>query len=170
MRPQNRRHQPFFLARIKIAFVLAFLLQINMLYASESLVKDAERGDAVAQYNLGVMYSAGKGVQQDVAQAINWYRMAAEQGLAAAQHNLGVMYKEGKGVPRDYAQGKYWYRKAADGGNAQAQLNLGYMYHHGQGMPPNLVIACALYKIAGAQDVPNVSRLAGTLHTEVVKK
>ena len=62
MRPQNRRHQPFFLAMIKIAFVLAFLLQINMLYARESLVKAAEQGDADAQLKLASMYDEGEGV------------------------------------------------------------------------------------------------------------
>ena len=39
----------------------------------------AEQGDAGAQNNLGFMYSEGKGVPQDYAEAARWYRMAAEQ-------------------------------------------------------------------------------------------
>jgi len=48
-----------------------------------------EQGDAVAQYNLGVMYAHGEGVSEDDAQAVHWYRKAAEQGVARAQVNLG---------------------------------------------------------------------------------
>jgi TPR repeat protein len=39
-----------------------------------------------------------KGVKQDAAEAVKWYRKAAEQGYARAQFNLGLMYAEGKGV------------------------------------------------------------------------
>ncbi len=51
----------------------------------------AAQGDAHAQFNLGVMYDKGRGVSQDYAEAVKWYRKAAEQGHASAQHNLGVM-------------------------------------------------------------------------------
>lgn len=45
----------------------------------------AELGDVAAQYNLGLMYSNGKGIKQDDAEAVKWYhRKAAEQGNAAA--------------------------------------------------------------------------------------
>ena len=37
------------------------------------------------------MYGDGRGVAQDDAQAVAWYRKAAEQGDAAAQNNLGWM-------------------------------------------------------------------------------
>ncbi len=47
----------------------------------------AEQGDAAAQYNLGIMYSNGRGVPQDHVQAVKWYRKAAEQGVAFAQYN-----------------------------------------------------------------------------------
>ena len=64
----------------------------------------AERGDADAQYNLGVMYANGEGVARDYAEAVSWYRMAAEQGHAVAQNKLGVRYACGEGVARDYAE------------------------------------------------------------------
>ena len=41
----------------------------------------AEQGDAVAQYNLGLMYKNGWGVTQDYAEAVKWYRKAAEQHI-----------------------------------------------------------------------------------------
>jgi TPR repeat protein len=43
------------------------------------------QGFAVAQFNLGVMYSDGQGVPQNDAEAVRWYRLAAEQGHAGAQ-------------------------------------------------------------------------------------
>jgi TPR repeat protein len=37
------------------------------------------------------MYADGRGVPQDHAEAVRWYRLAAEQGNAFAQFRLGVM-------------------------------------------------------------------------------
>ena len=42
----------------------------------------AQAGDAKAQYLLGSRYRVGKGVNQDLAQAVHWYRQSAEQGYA----------------------------------------------------------------------------------------
>jgi TPR repeat protein len=41
----------------------------------------AERGDAAAQYNLGVCYHNGDGVEEDAKEAVKWFRKAAAQGL-----------------------------------------------------------------------------------------
>ncbi len=40
----------------------------------------AERGKAVAQWSLGIMYERGRGVPQDSVQADRWYTLAASQG------------------------------------------------------------------------------------------
>ncbi len=87
------------------------------------------------------MYAKGRGVPQDDAEALNWYRLAAEQGNARAQHYLGVMYAKGKGVPQDDAEALKWYRLAAEQGYAAAQYNLGVMYATGQGIPQDYVQA-----------------------------
>ncbi len=73
----------------------------------------AERGDAKAQFGLGLMYGNGEGVPQDYAEALQWYRKAAAQGHATAQYNLGLMYGNGEGVPQDYVQAHMWYNLAA---------------------------------------------------------
>ena len=102
-----------------------------------ALKQQAASGDAAAQCGLGRMYSLGKGVPEDDAQAILWFRKAAEQGDADAQYDLGVLYYEGHGVPQDYAQSARWFRKAAEQGDADAQYNLGVWYEEGenQGVP-----------------------------------
>ena len=95
----------------------------------------AEQGDAQVQFNLGLMYAAGRGVPQDDAEAVRWYRLAAEQGNADAQYNLGFMYELGRGVPQDDAEAVRWWRLAAEQGDAYAQRNLGIVYDRGRGVP-----------------------------------
>ena len=96
------------------------------------------------------MYANGRGVPQDKAQAVKWYRKAAEQGYAAAQYNLGVMYYNGQGVPQDDAEAVKWYRKAAEQGLADAQTNLGGMYYFGQGVIQDNVYAHMWENIAAS--------------------
>lgn len=108
--------------------------------------KAAEQDNASAQFNLGLIYGKGQGVEQDYAQAIHWYRKAATQAnkaafdtlmhLASREENamaqcaLGELYQTGKGVKQDYAQAVHWYSKAAEQGHADAQNNLGVMYQY----------------------------------------
>ena len=51
----------------------------------------AERGDARAQYNIGVCYYNGYGVSQDVVEAVKWWRKAARQGNQRAKKALNVL-------------------------------------------------------------------------------
>ena len=60
--------------------------------------KLANLGNVVAQFNIGVNYENGKGVDQDYTKAIEWYQKSANQGYADAQFNLGGMFRGGKGV------------------------------------------------------------------------
>jgi len=103
----------------------------------------AEQGDADAQANLGLMYDTGRGVPENDAKAVYWYRKAAEQGHAGVQNSLGTMYDNGEGVPEDNAKAVHWYRKAAEQGHARAQSNLGVMYDNGEGVAENDTIAYA---------------------------
>lgn len=96
--------------------------------AFESCKSQAEKGDQLAQFNLGNRYLQGDGVLKDDVNAIAWYRKSAEQGNADAQVNLGACYSNGIGLPRDPAQGMMWYRKAAEKGHAPGQYNLGQSY------------------------------------------
>ncbi len=81
----------------------------------------AKKGNAEAQYNLGVMYRAGRGVPQDYSEARKWYQLAAEQGNAIAQFNLGWMYASGKGVPQNYVQAQMWFNVAVANADGEAR-------------------------------------------------
>lgn len=68
----------------------------------------AEKGNAEAQYVLGMMYRAGRGVERDNSEARKWYQLASEQGHPIAQFYLGWMHARGKSVPKDYVKGYMW--------------------------------------------------------------
>jgi TPR repeat protein len=72
-----------------------------------------ERGHQSAQYNLGVLYSIGLGVDQNDIEASRWFRRAADRGLPAAQMRLGTAYLEGKGVTEDLKEAYFWFTLAA---------------------------------------------------------
>ena len=99
------------------------------------LQKQANSGNADAQFGLGVMYHNGKGVPKDYAKAVEWYQKAAAQGNANAQFILGLIYKNGEGVPKDAAKAVEWYQRAAVQGHADAQFELAGMYFRGEGVP-----------------------------------
>ena len=86
----------------------------------QELQKAAEQGDAVAQFNLGVLYYKGEGVPQDYKEAFKWHLKAAEQGYADAQTNLGITYYAGLGVPKNTATAYAWYNVAAENGSEGA--------------------------------------------------
>ena len=79
------------------------------------LMKRAEQGDSLAQFNLGLMYYRGQGVAEDDGKAARWYRAAAEQGDTSAQYLLGLMYYKGEGVPKDYVLAHMWFNLVASG-------------------------------------------------------
>lgn len=116
------------------------------------LRQEAERGDAEAQYDLGLLYENGEGVPQNHAEAAKWYQKAAEQGDADAQFDLGGMYYYGlDGVRKNHTSAAKWYRKAAEQGHARAQFNLGGMYRDGEGVPRHRIKAYAWYVLASVE-------------------
>jgi TPR repeat protein len=74
----------------------------------------------LAQYNLGILYSAGRGVAKDEAEAAKWYRLAAEQGYVLAQSSLGLILQNGRGVPRDLIDAYMWLGLASARGDSKA--------------------------------------------------
>jgi len=128
----------------------------------------AEKDDAEAQRNIGIMFQQGLGVPQSDVEAANWYRRAAENGHARAQQNLGVMYEEGAGVLQDYNEAVKWYRKSAEGGNITAKINLGVMYEEGRpGLPQDLVQTHMWFNLAAAQGNPDAANFRNDVAAEM---
>lgn len=124
------------------------------------LHKEAEAGNAEAQFRLGWIHMHGEGytgvtfmrdVPKDADKAHEWYLKAAAQGHADAQYNLGMLYRLGLGVKADAESAFLWLQKAAAQGNDIAQYNLGVMYAEGSGAKRDLSRASAWLALAAAQ-------------------
>ncbi|MGJ0485155.1 MAG: exonuclease domain-containing protein [Methylomicrobium sp.] len=111
----------------------------------------ARQGVVIAQFNLGIMYENGYGIDKHLKHAVYCYQKAAEQGDAEAQNNLGCMYELGRGVDQDYGQALFWYRKADEQRSAVAQNNLGCMCHAGRGVDQDYGQALFWYRKAAEQ-------------------
>jgi TPR repeat protein len=97
----------------------------------------AENGSAIAQYRLGLLYYAGKGVPQDFKTAMAWFLKSAEQGNADAQASVAAMYENGTTVNRNIDTAIHWYRRAALLGHVEAQFTLGTLYGGKNGVVPD---------------------------------
>ncbi|TPW08550.1 MAG: localization factor PodJL [Alphaproteobacteria bacterium] len=96
-----------------------------------SLDQAALRGDAVAQYELGLQRLSGG----QTPEGVSLLRRAANQGLAMAQYRLAKLFERGEGVPVDLAQARQWTERAAAAGNRKAMHDLGVFYARGEGAP-----------------------------------
>jgi len=74
----------------------------------------AEQGTTEAQYNLGLLYFHGHGVDADPVEALKWYRAAAEQGYARAQYRVAEIYEADQGIPQDLIQAHFWFSLARE--------------------------------------------------------
>ena len=89
-----------------------------------SLRLAAGKGDASAQFEVASRLAEGKGLDQDLKEAAEWYHRSAASGFAMAQFRLGTLYERGLGVRRDAARAQSWYERAAAQGNVKAMHNL----------------------------------------------
>lgn len=131
-----------------------------------ALKKAAGKGEASAQFNLGLAYEHGWGVKADLRQAAKWYAKASQQGHAAAQLNLGLMFYQGRGVGQDMKLGVAHFEKSASQGNAIAQFNLGNVYLKGQGVTASETIAAAWFKKSAGQGYVVAQYMLGKLYID----
>jgi uncharacterized protein len=106
----------------------------------------AHRGDAEAQYQLGILYGTGAGLALDLTKSAEWHRRAAEQGHDKAQAMLGLFYSTGQGVPKNQDEAIKWWRQSAAQGNADGRFNLGMAYWRGEGVPQDFDKAAVLFR------------------------
>lgn len=91
------------------------------------LNKSAELGHPGAQYNLGVCYDKGIGVEKDSKTAISYFELSAAQNDSAALFYLGYCYYKGRGVEKNYNKASQLFQKSAECGNIIA---LKYITEH----------------------------------------
>ena len=99
--------------------------------AKSLYTKAANKGNAHAQYSLGVLYEhseeLGLGNVADFENAEKWYRKSAEQGNVNGQRCMGNIYYY---YFEDYEEAKKWCLMAANQGDVWSQNNLGEIYEY----------------------------------------
>jgi uncharacterized protein len=110
--------------------------------------QEGNKGNARAQFNLGLMFEFGKGVAKDEMKALEWFLKSADQGHAGAQFSLGWMFANGNGVAKDEMRAFEWYLKSADQGHSDAQCNLGRMFANGIGVKQNYDEAAKFFQLS----------------------
>jgi hypothetical protein len=129
-----------------------------------ALRQRAEKGNAEAQFSLGLAFLGGTGVGRDFVEAASWFRKAAEQGHPKAQYKMAVLSSNGWGMPRDYEQAAGWLRKAAAQGDVAAEGDLGAYYQTGTGVAKDPVAAMNWYRKAADQGDANARHNVGVLY------
>lgn len=119
----------------------------------DAVMNAARAGDPRSQHELARRYLQGDGVDQDFAEASEWFREAAIQGVANAQYNLAILYERGLGVTKDDVRALLWYHSAAEQSHPHAQYNLGIFYLQGRGIPLSYAEAARWFRAASGQGV-----------------
>lgn len=137
----------------------------------------AKKGDAEAQYHLGVQCLEAPHKLRNPEDGEKWLRKAAAQGHAKAQYalagliiNNSILTGRGGG---NVEEGIEWLRKSAAQGDAEAQSGLGFMYlldltRHG--LPKDEVEAYEWALLASAQANKEATKRCKDLERTLIPK
>jgi TPR repeat protein len=106
----------------------------------------------LAQYNLGICYYDGDGVEQNYRIGANWIKNAANQNYPEALGQLSTVYITGQGVNRNLAKAYQYANRAAHMGNVLGIFNMGQFYEHGDNVKQSNIKAYAHYFITKKLD------------------
>ena len=113
-----------------------------------------EQRPGEADYQQGLKYYNGDGVEQNFGKAAQYFLRAGNAGHVGAQYNLGIMNYTGQTGGQDFANAAKWFERAAGAGHTQAQYNLGFLYYEGKGVQQNLKTAFDWINRAAEQGYP----------------
>jgi len=126
------------------------LLVRNNFSGSCGLLLEAQGGNPVAQFLVGMMYYTGDKVETDYQEGVSWFRRSAEQGFSDAEFSLGCAYYFGKSELQNYTSAVKWFLKSAVKGNVNALYNMGVCCQSGLGIKTNIYKAIKYYRRAAA--------------------
>mmetsp|Transcript_21899 Transcript_21899/g.40265 ORF Transcript_21899/g.40265 Transcript_21899/m.40265 type:complete len:268 (-) Transcript_21899:77-880(-) len=131
-------------------------------------LSSARAGHPVAQWRIGELYEAGRGVAQSDAEAMHWYLLAAEAGNMHAQSALALLLEDGRGSMEGQTSQERmeaavrWHSRAASSGHALSQYCLAMCLEEGRGVAQDLDAARVwLEKSSAAGFPPAREALAG---------
>src|SRR4029453_7482919 len=95
-----------------------------------AMVALANKGDAEAQYHVGMMYNNGIGTERDLRRAFEWFQKSAASNDPLGASNLGCYYDgQGAGILSfDAAEALKYKLVAAQAGYALAQHDVALLY------------------------------------------
>lgn len=108
--------------RVKLYMAYAEFKMANYTAARQMWLNIEGRGKSEAMFNLGILHEQGKGVDENIDEAIRYYLKGAELGSRAAAYQVGLMYSAFPGkIKKDEAV--HWLTIAAlDGDKDAAKL------------------------------------------------
>lgn len=128
----------------------------------------AERGDADAQFELGLRMLTGEGVKKNEKEGVQWMEKAANQKHLKAQFIMGSLYEDGAGVAKSEEKAFEWYKKSAENGFAAAQQAVSMAYDLGKGVKKDPEKATEwLQKAADQNHPPALTALAAKIEKGV---
>ena len=91
----------------------------------------ADKGSAIALYNLACMHGDGRGVRKSKEEAFKLCKAAALEGglegYAPAQHDVACMYRDGTGTAAVRSEAVRWFKAAAAQGHQDAVVAVGVL-------------------------------------------
>lgn len=145
----------------------------DFLYGTDDIAQDfeeafylfqleAEKGNALAMFNMGRMFADGLSVEIDIEESYKWYEKALnafckvedKKSWKYTEYRIGKMYSQGFGTEIDYERAAYWLSLSADERYKFAEYSLGGLYYRGQGVEQSYERAFDLYLNSAKQGFP----------------
>jgi len=104
--------------------------------ALQQLMHDAEKGNALAAFRVGVIYEEGCGVRRNRQTAAAYYELAGKNGHVDGAVRLGAFYAQGDVIGVDYKKAKALMEGPAAKGHPLANFHLGVMAYRGDEVKP----------------------------------
>ena len=117
-------------------------------FVSLAFFDEIENGNPDAMLNLGSLYYTGRIGEQNYAEAVKYYKMAAGYGSLIALENLGYCYYYGRDVAVNYETAYHYFIKPALAGRLESLYKIGDMYAKGLYVEQDENIAFTLYEKA----------------------
>ncbi len=132
--------------------------------AEQILLSESQRGNVLAVYNLGKLYSTDKLGERNEEMSVAKYTRALQGFLRIepnskklkpyVQYRIGKMFCYGLGTEQDYQKAFEWFERSAKQKNKFAQFSLANLYYYGSGIEKNLSQAFLWYQRASSQGQP----------------
>ena len=132
--------------------------------AEQLLLSESQRGNVLAVYDLGKLYSTDKLGERNEETSIAKYTQALQGFLQIepnskklkpyVQYRIGKMFCYGLGTDQDYEKAFEWFERSAKQKNKFAQFSLANLYHYGSGVEKDLSQAFLWYQRSSSQGQP----------------